>query len=108
MVSETSHYETCAERYGHLFPHGTRIEGRNPVRIFYPDHDERYAHYGPRIRYEFPDAVYFPNTGLIKRERDFADLTAEERKHLSPLDVRFAAKDIPVREAMKTAEFYCS
>jgi len=59
----------CAERFGHLFPPGTRIEDTNLEIIYFPGHDERYAHIHPSIRWDFPDAVYTLRGLLIRRER---------------------------------------
>ncbi|MBI2049982.1 MAG: hypothetical protein HYT35_00810 [Candidatus Staskawiczbacteria bacterium] len=100
MTLENIDFETCAERYGHLFPPGTRIEGSNPEMIYFPDHDERYAHTPPGMRWNYPDAVFTLMGRLIKRERNFANLNSEEWRRYTPTERRLAAKDIPVSKAM--------
>ncbi|MDO8486327.1 MAG: hypothetical protein Q7S77_01340 [Candidatus Staskawiczbacteria bacterium] len=70
-------------------------------RIFYPDHDQRYAHLPPRVREEYPDEVKLLGIPTIKREKKFAEMTREDMDHYGPTFIRLAAKDIPIREGMK-------
>lgn len=68
--------------------------------IFYPDHDERYAHIPETQRKDYPDEVKRPGCATIKRVKDFADMTMEDWKEYGPDLIRLAAKDIPVSRAV--------
>ena len=72
-------------------------------RVYYPDHDERYAHIPPRERKDYPDELMIKMgkkwVTVIKRERNFADLTEEEWNGYGADLIFLAAKDIPMSRA---------
>lgn len=69
---------------------------------FYPDHAQRYAHLTPREREEYPDEVYLPSWGWIKREKTFAELCKEPKGKRYGLDVKLlAAKDVALPRALR-------
>lgn len=70
--------------------------------IYYPGHDERYAHISPRERGDYPDEIRFPFPfAPIKRVKNFAEMTKEDWKLYTPDTIRLAAKDISIWDATK-------
>ena len=69
--------------------------------IYYPDHDKRYGHINPLDRGEYPDEIRIghpPLTWVIKRTKNFKDLTAEDFRGWEGGGVPgyLLAKDVPV------------
>ncbi len=67
--------------------------------IYYEDHAERYAHMSELERLQYPDELYVPSWGIIKREKNLADMTHEDYLRYGPDMIRFAAKDVPLSRA---------
>lgn len=67
--------------------------------IYYADHAERYAHFDEDTRKEYPDEVYVPGWGIIKRVKDYKDMTKEDYRRCCVDLIRLAAKDIPLSRA---------
>lgn len=69
-------------------------------KIYYPDHDERYAHLPPRERWKYPDEVKIGDTAPIKRVKLFSELTFEDVKDfLGDIPMCIAARDVPITDA---------
>ena len=68
--------------------------------IYYPDHDKRYAHIHPLVRDEFPDEIWIgapPLTHVIKRVKNFKDLTGEDIRQAGG-NACLLAKDVSYRK----------
>ena len=70
-------------------------------RVFYDDHAERYPNLSSMERNEYPDEVKLLGIPMIKREKNFSEMTHEDWQRYGPTYIRLAAKDIPTREGMK-------
>lgn len=69
--------------------------------VYYPDHDERYAHLSEEERKGYPDEIRFSDSPPIRRVKNFAEMTKEDWKKHGVDGIRFAAKDISVFRAQK-------
>lgn len=68
--------------------------------IYYPDHDQRYAHIPERERREYPDEVHFMHRSPIKRVKKFKDLTREDLEGIAGyIHIGIAACDVPISRA---------
>lgn len=67
--------------------------------IYYPDHAERHPGMGPRERALFPDAIQTPSGGIIRREKNFDEMTHDDYCKYGVEGIRLAAKDIPINRA---------
>lgn len=69
-------------------------------KVYYPDHDQRYAYLPPRERWKYPDEVQVGDTAPIKRVKLFSELTQEDVQHfVGDLPICIAARDVPITEA---------
>jgi len=78
-----------------LYPYYPKIE----YGIFYDDHDQRYSHFPPSVREDYPDEVKVEGVPIIKRDKTLDEMTSEERKRRRGY-VIFFAKDIPLHRTM--------
>ena len=72
--------------------------------IYYPDHDKRYAHIHPSVRDEFPDEIWIgapPLTHVIKRVKNFKDITTEDVRRAGVESACLLAKDVSYRKGMR-------
>lgn len=72
-------------------------------RIYYPDHDQRYAHIHPKDRWKYPDEIRIGFT-RYKRDKTYAELSVgveapAGRVRLDAVGLLLAASDIPYTEA---------
>jgi len=74
--------------------------------IYYLDHDERYKHLPPRVRLQYPDEIRtgLPHRPVIKRVKNYKDLTREDQLRYGVDLIDLAAKDIPFREGMNKGQ----
>lgn len=76
--------------------------------IYYPDHDERYAHLSASERREFPDALKWRSSRVTPREKTIAELFKvvgkNGRRKYDFIEIWFHAVDVPISRAMKYAE----
>ena len=68
--------------------------------IYYPDHDERYAHIPKSERWKYPDEIKIGFT-RIKRVKNYADLTGKDVRQNGGVSSCFIAKDIPYTEGLE-------
>ena len=75
--------------------------------IYYPDHDERYAHILKGERKDYPDALKLSSGRIIPRVKTIAQLFKVVNKHgrrkYSSQEIWFHATDVPVSRAQKYA-----
>ena len=69
--------------------------------VYYPDHDQRYAHLGEDDRKAYPDEILFSDGPPLKRVKNIREMTAEDWKRYGVDGVFFAAKDISVFRAQR-------
>lgn len=69
--------------------------------IYYPDHDERYAHLPRGDRREFPDALKLSGGSIIPRVKTIAQLFQEHKYDFH--EIWFHAVDVPISRAEKYA-----
>lgn len=67
---------------------------------FYLDHKERYPKLSSMEREQYPDEIFIYGWGIIKREKNFEDMTKEDFNEHREY-ILLAAKDIPISEGMK-------
>ena len=74
----------------------------NEYKKFYPDHAQRYPRMSEDERDQYPDEVFQPSWGWIKREKTFVELCAEPKGKRYPPDIiLLAAKDVPLCQAVR-------
>ena len=70
-------------------------------RIYYPDHDQRYAHIHPDDRWKYPDEIRFGFLHVYKRTKPAREITAEDTQGGAvKLDPVLLASDIPFTECL--------
>ncbi len=63
--------------------------------VYYPDHDQRYAHIPERDRWKYPDEIVLSYlSGRIKRTKPFSEVTLKEAKKYG-VDPCLLANDVP-------------
>lgn len=74
--------------------------------IYYDDHDKRYSDLSPEEREEYPDEIKHIGEPLIKRIKNFREMTDEDWDKYGTGFVHLAAKDIPISQAMGYWDWY--
>ncbi len=64
--------------------------------VYYDDHDKRYAHIHPKMRYLYPDEVIL-GFNRIKREKPASEVTSEDVRNWG-VPVGLLANDVPYTE----------
>ena len=71
-------------------------------KVYYPDHDERYAHIPKSLRPLYPDEIHIghpPLVIVIERTKLFKDVTTEDVRNYGA-DPCLIAKDVPYTEGL--------